>query len=87
MQTSRNKKETAADEYTERSIPRHESHSVRRVVHLISSGVLSPCHCHNLASFKLPEERAGWLWISDCEHFLASQAPPVFHLAKKRSPA
>lgn len=83
MQPSQNKRETAADEYTKSTIPRHESHRMRWVVCLISSGVLSLSHCHSLALFKLPGvPRAGWLWISDCEHVLAPQLPPVFALPK-----
>lgn len=54
MQTLRNKKEIAPDKHTKSSIPRHDSQSVRRVVCLMSSGVLSSSHCHNLALFKLP---------------------------------
>lgn len=62
IQTPRDKKEIAEDEYTKSTIPRHESHSVQWVVCLISSGVLAPSRCHNLALFKVPGvPRAGRL--------------------------
>lgn len=54
------KKEIASDERTKSTIPRHESHSMQWVVCVISSGVLSPSHCHNLALFKLPVVPSGY---------------------------